>query len=174
MEIQKSKIAYDEFIVLDESDNPITGLLDSDFTKKLYDPDDNEVGNISGEEPVPITEIGSGLYRTSFTPNKLGNWILLVYNSNYFPYGKGANYKCVEYLSDDIGLLSRKILGLSQSNYRIFNPAYDKNNNMISALIKTYNNASDCDNDINPLAQYQVVATHDNRNRMTGYKVKEL
>lgn len=171
MEIQKDTITYDGFIVINEDGNPVTGLLDGNFTRKLYDPDKSEV---SGTISVTISEIGNGLYNVSFTPNKLGNWVLVVYHSTYFPWGKGDNYECVEFVTNNVMELLKRILGLSQENYRIFNPVYDSNKSMTSAIIKIYPTAGDVDVDTNVIAQYQINATYDSQNRMTGYKVKKI
>lgn len=177
MNIQKDSVAYDEFVVLDESDNPVTGLIDSNFTKTLYDPDDNEVANISGGIPVTVAEMGDGLYKVSFTPNKLGNWALIINNATYFPYGKGNTYKCVETLIDGINEKINRLLGLSQENYRLFNPTYVTKNRqrcLTSATAKTYLTATDCENDTNPLAVYEITATYDSNGDMVTYKMKQV
>ena len=167
----------DEFVVLDSTDNPVTGLTDGNFSKKLYNPDKDEVANISAGIPVTIEELGDGLYRVNFTPDQLGNWALMVYHTTYFPWGKGDNYVCVEALGDDLLVLIRRILGLSQENYRIFSPTYTTNNRfkqscMTSGIIKTYLTAADCEADTNQIATYEVTATYDNNANMTSYKVK--
>ncbi len=170
--IKLNTLTYDEFIVLDEQDNPITGLTNNDFTVKLYDPDGSQVANISGGITVNISEVGNGVYRVSFIPNKLGNWVLIVYNTNYFPFGKGQNYFCIENFNDDLYKLLIRILGLSQENYRLFNPKYDRHNNLIAGIIKIYNTANDCSTDTNPIAEYEIDANFDLRtNLMTHYKV---
>jgi len=68
----------------------------------------------------------------------------------------------------------RRILGLSQENYRIFNPVYDVNSSLTSATIKIYNTASDCEANINPIATYQLRSGYDVQNRMNSYKVKKI
>lgn len=95
-----NEVLYDEFVVTDSSGNLITGLVDGNFTRDLYNPSGSEV---SGTVTVTITELGNGKYRVSFTPNELGNWILTVYNATYFSYGKSANYNVMEYLPGDAG-----------------------------------------------------------------------
>jgi len=85
-------VVKEDFTVTDSEGNAVTGLTDSDFTKKLYDPTGNEV---SSSILVTVTELGSGNYRASFTPDKAGDWYLVVYNSTYFPWGK-ANTIVVE------------------------------------------------------------------------------
>jgi len=67
-----------------------------------------------------------------------------------------------------------RILGLCQENYRIFEPTFDKYGNMSKATIKTYSNATDCDNDENVLAEYEMTALFDRKNHMTDYKVKRI
>lgn len=67
-----------------------------------------------------------------------------------------------------------RILGLCQENYRIINPQYDKYRNIVGGTIKTYANATDCDNDENPIAVYDIDATFDKKLKMTSYKVKRI
>lgn len=174
MYIKKDTQFKDEFIVLDEDNSPVTGLTDEDFTHNLYNPSKNEVSNISAGVPVTIEEIDNGLYRVSFIPDTLGNWVLIVYHSTYFPWGKGDNYICVNILWNDLETLIKRILGLSQENYRIFNPQFDRNNNMISGTIKIYSSANDVDTDTNSIAEYEINANFNLRtNLMTSYKVKK-
>lgn len=157
-------INNDNFIVLDEDNNTITGLETSDFTFGLYNPSGVES---SSTIPVTIIELENGLYRTSFTPNVAGNWLLVVYHTVYFPYGKSNDYECVNALWDDVQL----ILGLVQQNFRITDTVYDSNNLLISATIKIYGNATDCDNDENSIATYSMVAVFNSENEMTSYKM---
>jgi hypothetical protein len=162
--IKKDVINYDNFIVLDEDNNEIAGLTSGDFTIKLYNPSGTEV---SGSITVSIAELESGLYRASFTPNTTGNWLLVIYHTTYFPYGKATDYECVDALFDDVQL----ILGLVQSNFRITSPVYNANHLLTSATIKIYSNASDCTNDTNALATYSMTAVYNANNEMTAYKV---
>ncbi len=97
-EIKKDVLATDEFIVTDSSNNTVTGLVNSDFTRDLYNPSGSEVSSFI----VPtITELGDGKYRVTFTPNANGNWVLTIYNATYFPAGKDANYRCIDYRVED-------------------------------------------------------------------------
>lgn len=97
--IKLNTVTYDEFVVTDTNGNLITGLVDGDFTKTLYNPSGSEV---SGSITITISELGNGKYRVAWTPNTLGAWILTVYNATYFTYGKSSNYECFEELYDDI------------------------------------------------------------------------
>lgn len=82
------------------------------------------------------------------------------------------------YAGNDVGAFGniiKRILGLSQENYRIFNPTYVTKNRqscMTAGTIKTYPTANDCENDTNALATYEVTATFNKQAEMTSYKVK--
>jgi hypothetical protein len=73
--------------------------------------------------------------------------------------------------------MMKRIAGLCQENYRIFNPTYIIKNNqscMTSATIKIYSTSADVDADTNAIAEYTVTATFDNSARMINYKVKKV
>ena len=68
----------------------------------------------------------------------------------------------------------KRLLGLSQENYRIINPSYDGNSNLISATIKTYPTKADANADTNVMATYTMTASYNVNNEMIDYKcVKE-
>jgi hypothetical protein len=119
---------------------------------------------------IIMTEIvgSGGIYTASFVPDEIGQWRIRVTSiANHDDYSK------IYEVDENTEKISR-ILGLSQENYRIFSPVYDINNNLLTATMKTYANASDCNNNINPVATYQVTSTYDNKNRMKTYKVVKL
>ena len=91
--ISLNDTATDEFTVTDLSGNLVTGLVNANFTRDLYNPSGTEVS--ATIIPV-ITELGTGKYRVTFTPNEIGNWILTIYHTTYFPEGKSENYLCQE------------------------------------------------------------------------------
>lgn len=64
-----------------------------------------------------------------------------------------------------------RIKGLSQENYRISNTVYDSKNNMTSATLKIYRDATNCNNDTNSMATYSITATYNENNKVTSYKV---
>jgi len=177
MRIKIDTIHNDTFIVIDKHGDPVTGLTDSDFTRNLYDSTDTEVANDSAGVEVIISEVGDGIYKVTFTPNLLGTWTLVVYNTTYFPYGKGTTYYCVGSLFDDLKTMIERVLGLCQENYKIFNPVYIKKKGqycMTTATIKIYPSASDCEADTNAIAVYNIVATYNNDANMTSYKVTKV
>lgn len=174
--IEIDKRLTDDFLVYDENNNSITGLTKSDFTVNLYNPSKVDVA----DSPVSITvdEIESGLYRIAFTPNVLGAWTLKVIHTTHFPAGQGQNYTCVESVDEvdeiaELKTLIKRVLGLSQENYRLFNPEFDNLTNMTSGIVKTYPTALDVDNDTNALATYEVTAEYDNT-KLLDYRMKKI
>jgi len=166
--IKLNTVNYDEFVVNDSSGGLVTGLTNGDFTKYLYNPAGAEV---SSSVTVTVVELGNGLYRVNFTPNQLGEWVLSVVNSTHFAYSKSSNYLCVEYYVDDIEVLIRRILGLTQENFRVADSTYDANHALTSAKIKIYGSKADTDNDVNSIATYSMTATYNAEAEMTSYKV---
>lgn len=74
----KTSVAYTAmFRVVDSSDNPVTGLVNTDFSKLLYK------DGATSAQTVTITEIGNGQYKAVFTPNTSGYWVLLITNATY-------------------------------------------------------------------------------------------
>ena len=70
-----------------------------------------------------------------------------------------------------------KILGLSQSNYRVTEQIYVSHGDDIclqSAVISIYPTATDTENETNAIARYQVEAEFDGDGKVTDYKVTEI
>jgi hypothetical protein len=99
---KKDKPLYDDFTVANPSGDLITGLVQGDFTILLYDPTETEV---SGSVPVTITELGFGNYRLTFTPNLVGDWLVIISNVTYFRWGQRRNYQVYASDFDDLGNL---------------------------------------------------------------------
>ena len=67
--------------VFDSSDDPVTGLVNSAFTKYVaYNGADNSV-------TVTVAEIGNGRYGYTFIPNNIGYWHVMIVHSTYNPRG---------------------------------------------------------------------------------------
>ena len=79
------------FTVVDSAGSPVTGLLDANFVKELFDPD-----AFFNSVPVVVSELGSGSYTASFTPDKVGTWYLVVKHSTHFPEGKSGGIQVYE------------------------------------------------------------------------------
>jgi len=96
-----NEVIEDDFALLDPVTNlPVSGVPPAAFIVQLFDPDGNEV---HGTVPVTIVELGGGNYRASFTPNKLGVWLLVVIHLTYCPWGQRNDYKVYTQDFDDIG-----------------------------------------------------------------------
>jgi hypothetical protein len=74
----------ENFPVLDSENVQVTGLVDGDFTKALFNPAGAEV---SGSITVTISELGTGQYRATYTPDAVGIWYLVVFQATHFPEG---------------------------------------------------------------------------------------
>lgn len=69
------KVYEVEFEVFDSAGAPVTGLADGAFTKTLLK------DGASSAQTVTVTEIGSGRYKASYTPNGNGRWHLHITHS---------------------------------------------------------------------------------------------
>lgn len=81
-------LAY--FVVYDENNAPVNGLLDAAFTKLLFDN-----GAVSGAA-VTITFVSSGVYTASFTPTSTGAWDLVIRHATYAPRGYEETFDVTE------------------------------------------------------------------------------
>jgi len=118
-----------------------------------------QVGNIY---KVPYTFTQTGEYRIEYT-TPLG-------------YSNGMEEILVLEESQSPEIIVEKlnrILGLSQENYRVLNPVYDRFHNLVSSIIKIYPTSADVDADTNATASYQLTATY-NKTLMSSYKVNLL
>lgn len=71
----------------------------------------------------------------------------------------------------DISLDVKRVLGLSQENYRVTGQTYDANDNLISGIITIYPSAADLNSDMNAIATYVISASYDTSNRLISYQV---
>lgn len=94
----------EDFSVVDSDGLPLAGITLTEFTHDLFNPSGN-----SSAQVVVFSELGSGHYRVKFTPNAKGVWYLVVYHSNYFPGGKGANISVYDEDIDSVALLVHAI-----------------------------------------------------------------
>jgi hypothetical protein len=148
-------ITYDDFSVCSDSTSIVEGLIDGDFTKKLYNPDGTEVSSII---PVIITELGNGNYRSSFTPNIKGTWYLVVYHPTYFPWGKSGNIQVWDSDIDKVQEDIKRLLGLAHENVYIDNTSYDSDGNLENARLRIYSDGASVGTNNNVIATYTMVA----------------
>lgn len=164
MNYYKDITYYLELALIDKHGNFVTG---NTVTYKVYKSSDEslfdsgtltEIG-VTGVYKNPIVFTATGQYRAEYTtPVKYDNVI--------------ETFLIEEVSLSDIDGQIKRLLGLSQENYRIFNQRYDRSNNLIEALIKLYPTADDCENDTNAFAEYEMTAVFDRKNHLTGYKTK--
>lgn len=162
-------VMIDDFTIVDESGTRYTGV--TGFTFELWNPSNVNVSSTG--ITVTVTELGTGSYRASYTPNVIGIWKLVIYHATYFPAGKDATHRIYINDIDSIGAETDKIkyvLGLSQENFRIYDQVYNVNGNMTSATVRVYSTKTDADADTNQLATYTVTATFSG-NSCTAYKM---
>ena len=140
----------DDFVVVNSSGSLVAGLNQGDFTVQLYNPARVDV---SGSVSVTISELADGNYRTSFTPDAAGDWLLLVKHATHFPAGKRAQYAIIsralfidaphwldEPLLDDFVVVNSSgalVAGLSQGDFtvQLYNPSGDEVSGSISVSI---------------------------------------
>ncbi len=121
-------------------------------------------GNIYSDT-INIAVLGE-YYVLYFTPSKTENGLeTLIVQAN--------TVDDIQDSLDALGIKLCQVLGLSQSNYRLTNQVYDGNGCLTSATISIYNNASDTNNEINPLATYNVIAVYNANSELIDYKVTE-
>lgn len=152
------KKAHEDFSVTDENNNLVAGILINTFIVDLFDPDGLEVSTVIG---VSIVELGSGHYRVEFTPNKDGAWYLVVYHTQYFPWGKANNI--IVYTSDfnSIGDMVTRVMGLVQENYYLDNTVYTNYQGiklLTSGRIRIYSNKDSVGTDNDVLSIYSVIS----------------
>jgi len=147
-----------EMFIVGSDGEPVSGLA---TTYTIYNSDTNLVIQ-SGS----LTDQGLGIYTGSYSFNTVGAF-RVIYNT---PSGYSDEIESL-IVEESSSLMLKKILGLSQENYRIFDAVYNANHQLVSSTVKTYNTASDCENDINPLASYSMISEYNINNEMTSYKM---
>lgn len=98
--------SVDELYAIDGDGNPITGILNGQWVKVLYNPSGIDV---SGTITVTVAELGDGVYRVTFTPNVDGSWVLVlenVANDIRFSSGYQAGQNTFDDLATDIAALN--------------------------------------------------------------------
>jgi len=163
------EVIHEDFTVTDSDDNLVSGISTSEFTYHLY----NNAGLEASGILVTFDELGHGHYRANFVPDSIGTWMLIVYHSTYFPWGKSGTIKV--YASDFDTITSNLIraLGLMQENYYLDNSVFDSENNMTECRIRIYDNSSHVGTDIGVLATYNMTAEY-NGIQLTSYKMQKV
>ena len=159
MEINRNTNYYLELLVTNTAGNGVTGLT---ITYEIIKSLDNSVID-SGT----LSDVGNGIYQDSYVFDTLGQYRILYYVPS--PYSNEIESILITDTYDKI----ERILGLSQENYKLFDPTWDADSNMTSCTIRTYPTPADCNADTNPLASYQMTAVY-LHGRTVSYKVVEV
>lgn len=160
-----------EFSVLDSSNNLVSGISLDEFSAHLFDPD-NIVYDSSSVTSITFVELGHGHYRVLFTPTVVGDWMIVVYHTTYFPWGKSDTAQVYINDFDSIEVMVSRTLGLVQENFSVDQAIYDENNNLTSSRVRTYTDNLSVGTDTNLLETYLMTATYSGA-QMTSYKMEK-
>lgn len=160
----------EEFSVLDNSNTLVSGIPLDEFSAHLFNPSDNEVYDSTA---VNFIELGHGHYRVSFTPNEVGNWMMVVYHATYFPWGKSNTIQVFANDFDSIAVMLSRVLGMVQENFSVDQTVYDENNNLLQSRVRLYTDNTSIGTDNNILETYSMTATYSGL-QMTFYKMEKI
>lgn len=116
-----------------------------------------------------------GIYSVSIDIDTVGQYWILYFTPTGYEEGQEA-FNIVEAPAKEATLEAEndklaRILGMVQENFRAFDHVYDSEGNQTSSTVKIYASASDCNNDISPIATYYVTATYLPGHKLSSYKV---
>jgi len=165
MNYYKDIIYYLELALINNQGNHVSGKT---VTYNIYKSSDNTLFT-SGT----LTEIGvTGVYKDDIIFTET-----IQYRVQYTTPSKYSNVIETVIIEDishqDIYAIVKKILGLTQENFRLNDLIYDANGCLTSGKIAIYNSASDVDTETNPIATYTITGTYNAQTQLTDYKVKE-
>ena len=115
-----------------------------------------------------MTEL-SNVYVATVTLADLGQH--RVFYTTPAGYENGAECLIV---TIDINAYLKRILGLSQENYRLTDQVYNVDGCLLSATITTYPTAPDTYAETNPIAVYEITAVYDVDAHLIDYKVVKI
>jgi len=169
----KNKKVYECFSVTDGSNNLVPGIVSTAFTVDLFNPNGQEVSSQIG---VDVTELSGGHYRAGFTPDEVGAWYLIVYHSQYFPWGKSDDILVYTSDFDMIASDLARTLGLTQENYYLDNTVYTDYQGatlLTSGRLRIYSDAVSVSTNNNVIATYQITSTWSG-DELDTYKVVKV
>lgn len=165
MRIYRNEQYILEVLLMDFDGQRIAG---KDVFYKIYRSSDN-VEIDSGT----LADMGNGLYKGEYLFSETGQ-----YRIEYLmPDGWDDIVETIIVDNHETSTISniydmvRRILGLSQENYILEPIEYNVHLQLTKARIKIYENATDCEQEINPIDVYNVEAVYDVDGRLQKYKV---
>jgi len=162
-QIEKNTTYYLEVFLTDSNGEPVEGIT---VEYSIYDCSTNNLID-SGT----LNDIGGGVYQKAYTFTNLGQFRVIYNTPSGYTDGIETILVVAERAKEET---LKRILGLTQENYRLFNPVYDEHDNLTSATIRIYPTATDCQNDTNPIATYKVESFYDNQGRLIDYRVRRI
>jgi len=150
-----NEVTSEHFTIADSDGNLVPGVLPASMTLYVYNPSGLEV---SGAVGGLITDLGSGNYKYTFTPNIIGTWYVVATHPLYFPWGKTDDVQVSNIDLNAIYDSVEKTLGLSRHNMYIDEPIYDEYGNMISARVRTYSDAASVGTNNNIIETYRITS----------------
>lgn len=140
------------------------------FTTKLF------FNDAVSALPVTVSELDSGDYLVSFTPDAVGVWnvqVLVDYNKDWW----GREYQAVTGTPEDLYTWIRRLLGLNHENIFIDNTGYDADSQLVLARVRLFDTKAHCDAATDGgsesdglLATYQLTTTWEGLNRFQVFK----
>ena len=158
------KKVYENFSVINESNDLVSGIPTSGFTVNLFNPSGAEVNELN------IIEFQTGYYRVEFIPDVIGTWYLTIYHNQYFPWGKSDDIQVYQSDFDTLteGLL--EILGLVHSNIFIDNPVYDGHGNLTNARVRIYSTPSSVGTNNDVIGTYEITSPSSGPGRFSTWQ----
>lgn len=166
-----NKIYYMEVGVLDNSGDFVTGLT---ITYEIRKSSDNTLFDNG-----TLVEQSGGAYVSSVTFTEEEQYRILYFTPTGTENGaediltEEADLTDINQILEEVLDKVCKILGLSQSNYKLSDQVYNSDNCLTSATITIYPTATDLANDTNAIASYSVTAVYDSNGRLIDYRVVE-
>jgi hypothetical protein len=126
-----------------------------------------------------LTNTGN-IYLTFITLTDLGDYYIFYTTPSGYENGQEeltVYQATINDIDNTLEILSEqitKILGLSQSNYRLTDQIYNPNGCLVSATLTIYPTAIDTENETNPIAVYSIETNYDTNGQLIDYKVVEL
>lgn len=123
---------------------------------------------ISGEA---MSEVAGGFYAYNFTGYDYTSDYVFLAEESSLPQNERYVMASNEVDSQRNQGITKQILGLVQGNFRMENQTYDSAGRLLTADIRTFDNSTDADLDVDPEFEYEVTATYDARGNLISYKV---
>ncbi|MBN1467737.1 MAG: hypothetical protein JW924_03345 [Fusobacteriaceae bacterium] len=126
-----------------------------------------------------MIEVGTGWYKYEFTEDESLQYLVVCDGGIALTTAERYTFAGTELQSHLTPLeeIIKRILGLTQENFRILDATYETINEqecLKTATIKIYPSASDVDTDTNAIATYSLTATYNSQAVVTDYRMKRV